>query len=161
MQDQKATDGILTVNNYPDCKDPNSLESGHEFQDFVCDELAKYNIILQNLSSKKYQFNVGENLQGFEIKLDRPCTETNRLSIEVAEKSKASNLIWVESGIYRTDNSWLYIQGNYQILFLFFKNFLQQLHRSGKFDLDEIPTLKKFYLPFKDARKYAGKVIEF
>ena len=147
------------VNNYPDCKNGDSLESGQQFQDFVCEQLAKDNIILQNLSSKKYQYNLGENLQGFEIKLDRLCTETKRLSIEVAEKTKASNEIWTPSGIYRNDNTWLYIQGNYQTLFLFFKNFLQQLHRSSKYDLDEIPTLQKFYLPFNDARKYAGKVI--
>jgi len=161
LQEQQVTDGISTVNNYPDCKDSDSLESGRQFQDFVCEQLAKDNIVLQNLSSKKYQYELGENLQGFEIKLDRLCTKTKRLSIEIAEKTKASNSAWVRSGIYRDDNTWLYIQGNYQILFIFFKNFLKGLHICSRYELDEIPTLKKFYLPFEDAHKYAGKVLEF
>ena len=63
-------------------------------------------IILQNMSSQKYQFNIGENLQGFEIKLDTRCTETGRMSIEVAEKSRADSTKWTPSGIYREDNSW-------------------------------------------------------
>ena len=71
---------------YPDCPDANSFQSGLEFQDFVCLRLAQEHVILQNTGSKLYQLRIGENLQGFEIKLDRRCTETGRLSIEIAEQ---------------------------------------------------------------------------
>lgn len=146
---------------YPDSKDKNSFQSGLEFQDFVCNELAKEGIILQNLASRRYQFEVGENLQGFEIKLDRLFLSTGRLSIEIAEKSRADMPNWTPSGIYRDDNTWLYIHGNYQRLYIFPKNLLRKLHNTRRYQEDEAHgTVRKFYLPIKDAAKYAAKVIE-
>jgi len=142
-----------------------SFEVGNEFQDFVCMELAKENIILQNINSKKFQFNVGENLQGFEIKYDARCTgdnnttATNQLSIEITEKSKAENIDYVKSGIYRNDNSWLYIQGNYMMFWIFSKNILQKLHKSNRYKEHVLPTIKKFYLPILDANKYCAKKV--
>jgi hypothetical protein len=142
-----------------------SFEVGNEFQDFVCMELAKQNIILQNINSKKFQFEVGENLQGFEIKYDSRCTgdngtvATNRLSIEIAEKTRAENSDFIPSGIYRNDNSWLYIQGNYMNFWIFSKNLLQKLHNSGRYEESELPTVKKFYLPIADADKYCSKKV--
>jgi len=150
--------------NYPDCKHANSFQMGLEFQDFVCETLAQEGIILQNLSSKKRQLERGENLQGFEIKMDEPCTRTNRLSIEIAEKSRADNALWVNSGIFRIDNTWLYIQGNYDILFIFPKAFLVRLYQTGKYPCEEKPrdrpTIRTFYLPFDQARRYAAKVLD-
>jgi len=146
---------------YPDCKDIDSFQSGLEFQDFVCEKLAREGIILQNLSSKKYQFDLGENLQGFEIKLDRRCTDTKRLSIEVAEKTQATNPSWVPSGIYRNDNAWLYIQGNYEVLYIFPTVFLRQLYQRGRFKIEELPTIKKFYLPFDKADQWCAKKLSF
>jgi hypothetical protein len=149
---------------YPDCKHANPFQMGLEFQDFVCETLAQEGIILQNLASKKRQLERGENLQGFEIKMDARCTDTRRLSIEIAEKSKADNMQWIPSGIYRADNTWLYVQGNYSILFVFAKNWLVRLYESGKFPFDEKPighpTIRTFYLPFDIARKWAAKVID-
>lgn len=140
-----------------------SFEIGNSFQDFVCLELAKQNIILQNINSKKFQFEVGENLQGFEIKFDGTCTKTNRLSIEIAEKTDGNNLNWVNSGILRSDNSWLYIQGNYSLFYIFSKNVLKlmndkRIYEYAEFPFDK-PTIKKFYLPFTDADKYCAKKI--
>lgn len=107
-----------------------------------------------------YQFGTGENKQGIEIKLDNDVTDTNKISIEIAEKSKASNSEYVPSGIYRNDNSWLYIQGNPKMIFIFSKNILRLLHRSGRYHDDTLATLKRFLMPIADARKYAAKVIE-
>jgi len=110
---------------YPDAKSESSFQDGLEFQDFVCEKLAGESIILQNFCSKKYQFAVGENLQGVEIKYDSWCSKSGRISIEVAEKTRNdSSLQWTPSGICREDNSWLYIQGNYKLLFIFAKRFL-------------------------------------
>lgn len=146
---------------YPDAKSRTSFQDGLEFQDFVCQQLARQNIILQNTVSKRWQIEVGENLQGFEIKMDSRCTDTGRLSIEIAEKSRADMPAYTPSGIYRNDNTWLYIQGNYEVLYIFPKTFLVRLFETGKYPVVEMPTIRKFYLPFKEAEKYAAKVLQF
>jgi hypothetical protein len=146
--------------NYPDCKDKNSFNSGIEFEDYVCCALAREGIIIQNIHSKTFQYQTGENLQGFEIKLDRYFIGTGRLSIEVAEKTRADDKDWIPSGIYRKDRSWLYIQGNYERIYIFQKSILILLHRSERYKEDQTPTVKKFYLPIKDAEKYCAKKIE-
>lgn len=119
---------------YPDAKSKTSFQDGLEFQDFVCEKLANHGLFLQNTLSRKYQFELGENLQGWEIKLDNRCTETGRLSIEIAEKSRADIKVWTASGIYRNDNSWLYVQGNYEMLFIFSKTFLKRLHGTKRYE---------------------------
>lgn len=144
---------------YPDAKHKDPFEMGLEFQDFVCVLLAKHGIILQNIVSKKHQIDTGENLQGFEIKLDTRWTDTGRLSIEIAEKSSATRKEFVPSGIYRNDNSWLYIQGNYDGLFIFPKKTLILLHKTQRFPEKEMPTIKTFYLPELDAHKYCARFI--
>lgn len=169
MQEQRRSDG-KSLETTPIYKRINSghddsFEVGNCFQDFVCMELAKQNIILQNINSKKFQFEVGENLQGFEIKYDGRCTgdkrtvPTNRLSIEIAEKTRPENINWVPSGIYRNDNSWLYIQGNYMMFWIFNKKILKELHISGRYVESTLPTIKKFYMPIKDADRYCAKKI--
>ena len=144
---------------YPDCKHKDALEVGLQYQDFVMEVLQQYGIYLQFYTSRKSQFNKGETMQGCEIKLDNRLMETGRLSIEIAEKSKSSNLEFVKSGIYRDDNTWLYIQGNYDCFYIFLKKFLIQLHKTGKYQEGEIPTLRKYYLPIVDADKYGHKII--
>lgn len=145
---------------YPDAR-PRSFGVGLEFQDFVCLLLAKEHVILQNLGSKLYQLNVGENLQGFEIKYDERCTDTGRLSIEVAEKSRNDPALqWTESGIFRNDNSWLYIQGNYEVLYVFAKNWLLRYYQEKSPELVEWNgTIRRFFLPVRTAELAAAKVI--
>jgi hypothetical protein len=146
---------------YPDCKDSRSYQSGLEFQDFVVDLLRdQLGIVITNYQSQRFQFGIGENKQGIEIKLDRDILRTGNVSIEIAEKSKASNPAFVPSGIYRNDNSWLYIQGNWDIVFIFTKNILRLLHKSHRYRIDTLPTLKRFLLPIDEARKYAAKILE-
>ena len=150
--------------NYPDCKDKNSFQSGLEFQDFVCTVLMREGIVLQNLGSKLYQLQVGESLWGFEIKLDRQFLETGRLSIELAEKSCSDMPGWTPSGIYRSDNTWLYIQGNYDRIYIFPKRFLVSLHKTGRYQIGESPkdrpTVRKYYLPLIEAEKYCARRID-
>ena len=147
--------------NYPDSKDKDSFESGLQFQDFVAELFHdKLGVTITNYQSRGYQFGKGENKQGIEIKLDRDILETNNVSIEIAEKSRASLSDYTPSGIYRADNTWLYVQGNYKIVFVFAKSTLIVLHKSGKYPEYELPTIRKFHLPIADARKYAAMVIE-
>ena len=153
--------------NYPTLNSghKDSFEEGNTFQDYVCIELAKQNIILQNINSKKFQYEIGENLQGFEIKVDnrfngyypKDKPATKQLSIEIAEKTKAENPNYIPSGIYRGDNSWLYIQGNPECFYIFAKNILIQIHKSGRYKEHTLPTIIKFYLPVADADKYCAK----
>lgn len=139
---------------YPHATIKDSLEKGLAFQDFVCMKLAERHIILQNIGSKKFQFEVGENLQGFEIKLDTPCTRTGRLSIEVAEKSSRDMLYWTDSGIMRQDNSIMYIQGNYEAFWMFWKKQLCRWYEKKKPPVEEFNgTIKRFFLPLSVANE--------
>lgn len=146
--------------NYPTAPRSSTFREGVEFQDWVCLQLARRHVILQNLASKRYQIEVGENLQGFEIKLDLRCSDTGRLSIEIAEKSNAANAEWVASGIMRADNSWLYIQGNYQALWIFAKSQLRRFYQVKRPDEHEsYGTVRKFYLSIRDADTIAALVL--
>jgi len=144
--------------NYPDAKHSDTYTIGMEFEDFVRDKCSEIGLILQRFSSFKYQLERGDGRLD-EIKLDSRCTDTGRLSIEIAEKSKAANPSFVSSGIYADSDFWLYIQGNEHIIFIFPRNILKLLHKTGRYKEHELPTIKKFYLPMADALKYAAKVI--
>ena len=157
--------GIKYPSNNSGHKD--SYNIGIEFEDFVCIHLAKSGVILQNIHSKKFQYETGENLQGFEIKYDARslgCNNTEatkQLSIEIAEKSKKDIPFYTPSGIYRGDNAWLYIIGNYKAIWVFSVSILRLLHESGRYTEHTLPTIKKYHLPLKDAQKYCAKSIEF
>jgi len=145
---------------YPDAKRSTTFQEGLEYQDFIADVLRReIGIVITNYSSKKYQFNVGENRQGIEIKLDNRILETGNVSIEVGEKSKKELVDYTPSGILRNDNSWLYIQGNYKIAFIFSVKMLRLLYNSGKYAIDELPTIRRFLMKIEDAKKYAAKVL--
>lgn len=141
-----------------------TYQEGLEFQDFVCEQLAKQRgFVIQNLQSKRFQYTVGENLQGAEIKLDRECTRYHRLSIEVAEKTQADPARpWVDSGIMRPDASWFYVQGNYEILFVFGRNWLRNYFEAKRPPVhDKFGTIRTFYVSFNTARRHAIGYLEF
>lgn len=143
---------------YPQSKNPISFQQGLEFQDFVVEQFAKQGFYIQLHSSKKYQFERGESVQRCEIKLDNRCTETGRLSIEIAERTR-TELGWTPSGIYRGDNTIFYVQGNQSLLFLFDKKVLRRYHsfklkQAFEESPRETPTVRKFYMPFADAADY-------
>lgn len=152
-----------SVPEYPDADRPTVFEEALKFQDFVCDLLLKeLGFVISNYSSRYYQFNHGENRQGVEIKLDTRILETGNVSIEVAEKSSANVSTWTPSGIMRNDNTWLYIQGNYNIVFIFGKCFLKQLYTARYIDKVWEPkkTIRTFLMPINEAKKYSLKTFE-
>lgn len=149
-----------------------SLTIGQEFQDFIIEKLHSVTgITVATFSSKKYQFNKGETMQGFEIKYDSrstgdctyyKCTATGNVGIEVAEKSNKNNPNFVSSGIYRKDNTWMYVVGNYDCAWIFSQNLLKILHKTNRYnEIQTLPTMKCFLLPIKDATKYAAKTLIF
>ena len=136
------------------------LKKGLEYQDFVIDKLIdSLGIVISNYSSKKYQYSIGENKQGIEIKFDDRYKETGNLYIEVAEKTNAKNENYIDSGIYRDDNSWLYVIGNYQKIFIFGKNILKLQYEKGNYKKVQTPTSKGFLLNAKGQRT-ALKIVE-
>lgn len=165
--DQKERDGIHLDTRldpvYPDADRVTVFQEALLFQDFIVDLLIKeLGLCIGNYSSRYYQHNFGENRQGIEIKLDTRILETGNVSIEVAEKSKASNEKWIDSGIMKNDNSWLYIQGNQKIVFIFGKRILRGIYKSRYKDKIWIPkpTIMTFLFPITEAKKYSLKVFE-
>jgi len=140
---------------YSDC-----LKKGLEYQDFIMEELYKIGLPLITYTSSKYQIEKGENKLGVEIKFDDIYKKTGNLYIEVEERSK-QNKQYVKSGIFRKDNTWLYVIGNYETAYIFFKNQLQILSKHVK--IIEIPkkTSKGFLMDKKLIIKYCGYVLSF
>ena len=136
------------------------LEKGLQFQDFITDILIKeLGISLSTYSSQKYQNLKGENKQGFEIKFDDKYKDTGNVYIEVAEKSNPLNENFISSGIYRNDNTWLYLIGDYKEIFIFSKKHLKLMYESKKYKEVIISTSKGMIIKKEDAEKYCIKKI--
>lgn len=132
------------------------LEKGLKFQDYVVEKLYDIGLPIISYSSKKYQVMMGENKCGFEIKFDDRMKDTGNIYIEIAEKSNSNNLNYVDSGIFRTDNTWLYIIGNYRKLFIFDKRLLKRIFQNKNYKnfngrYVETPTSRGFLIPVKYA----------
>jgi hypothetical protein len=133
---------------------------GKAYEDFI-KELFKSELFidLTFYQTQCQQFNIGETAQGFEIKFDERSLETSHLWIEYMEKSNHRNAAFVDSGIRRSDNTWLYCIGNYSRVFVFSKKILNLLHESNRYENKEIPTSRGFVLPISEAKKFCAKEI--
>ncbi len=148
----------MTDNYYND-----HLLAGNEYEDYVCTQLRKrYGIIIQIHSSKKYQNDIGESAGGFEIKFDDKVATTNNLWIEVREKSNPQIESYTPSGIMRSDNTWLYLIGNRETLWVFSKRQLRLLYQNKKswdrLGIREIENNRKtsygMLIPVKSAERW-------
>ena len=138
------------------------LEQGLCYQDKVIEELYSNGLPLISYSSKQYQTMIGENKAGIKIKNDSKFRQTGNFYIEIDEKSNANNQEFIKSGIYRKDNTWLYIIGDDIGFYIFSKKQLILLEQSNKYKKVQIPTSKGFLLPINDAIKlYSIKEINF
>ena len=147
--------GAMSYNDY--YKD--MLKKGLEFQDVVTRELYQRGIVIVGYASQKYQNEAGENMLGAEIKHDMKFKDTGNLYIEVAEKSHPDKPDYTPSGIYRKDNSWLYVIGNEEEIYIFSTKILRMIE--GKFFHPEpTPTSKGFLIPTVDAEKYCIRKID-
>jgi hypothetical protein len=136
------------------------LHKGIEYQDFVTDVLIKeLGIALSSYGSAKYQYTKGENKQGFEIKFDDKYKDTGNIYIEIAEKSNKLNNNFVSSGIFRNDNTWLWITGNYVEIYIFSKKHLKLMFNTNKFRNVVTDTSKGFLINKEHAEKYCIKKI--
>lgn len=138
------------------------LKEGEKYQQFIKEQLIKQ--IYLNIDyyyTKNEQYNIGESKQGFEIKFDNRFKETGNLYIEVSEKTNEKNENYIKSGIMRNDNTWLYMIGNYEKLFIFSKKHLQSLYNDRRCNNVEIKTSRGFLLDQKMAEEYAVKILYF
>jgi hypothetical protein len=127
------------------------LDEGARYLDFCRRRLSPYGITFWSYDSPLFQLE-GESLQGVECKLDSRCTDTLRLSVEVAEKSASDMPNWTPSGICKADNSWAYVQGNYEVIFVFSKKWLLRWYTAKTPETSEAHgTIRKFYLSLTDA----------
>lgn len=145
------------MNNYYKQK----LEEGEQYQDFVVEKLYEIGLPIISYSSKKYQYQIGENKCGFEIKFDNNINKTGNVYIEIAEKSDKKNKNYVASGIYRNDNTWLYIIGNYERIYIFSKKHLRIVKERKQFKQVKTATSIGVIIPIKYAEDFlAIKIIE-
>jgi hypothetical protein len=145
---------------YPDAPYAHTYQAGLEFQDWVRSRLACVGLYPQYNVSRNGQLNDGESSQGIEIKLDNRCTETGRVSIEIAEKSRASMPDWTPSGIFARDNHIWYVVGNREMLFVFARKHLELIfYRDHPPQHESFGTIRKFYISIKTAAIVASAVL--
>ena len=138
------------------------IEDGLIYQDFTVDLLwHTIGLAVVQYASRVYQATVGESRTGVEIKHDKKFAQTGNLWIETAEKARPRPGPFARSGIDRTDNTWLFVIGNYDTVFGFPKTFLRALRDSGRYPLVENRTHTSigFKLPGAHAHKYAAFVL--
>jgi hypothetical protein len=127
--------------------------------------IQNYGIVLSIFSSKKYQHEIGESMQGIEIKYDIKSTETGNIYIEIGEKAEPREGEYYPSGIYANDNSWLYFIGNYEILYVFSKKQLQTIFAKKfyyrRIEHNETKTSEGYLLNKEQAEKYCILKINF
>ncbi len=138
-----------------------TLELGRQFQDTILFDLNKRGISFSNYTSKKFQYEVGENTAGIEIKHDMQFRKTGNLFIEY--KTKAINGEWIKSGINRNDNTWLFLIGDEKKYWIFGKKSLSRILQGQlEIGIRDVQTRDScgFLLPLNLANLYAEKVIE-
>lgn len=143
---------------YPNSKHLDSLQLGQLYQAFIQYLLLKrYGVKVHFYRTKEDQYNIGESIEGIEVKFDDWCTKTGRLSIEVGEKTRANLAAFTPSGIMRKDNTILYAQGNMMRCWIFPKRDLQLFFKTRRPTIidDDPKTIQKFYLYLPDAAKIA------
>ena len=134
------------------------IESGLVYQDFVADVcLEVLGLPIVQYTSQLYQQTKGESRTGVEIKHDEKFASTGNLYIEIGEKAEPRPGPYAPAGIYRSDNTWLYLIGNYDTIFVFAKLHLRGLHQSDRYHVIEngMRTSLGFLVPEADARHLA------
>lgn len=134
------------------------LQEGLEFQDYCACEFAKIGIPITNFSSKKFQYTKGENLQGYEFKLDKNFRATGNLWIELKERTDIKNE-YRDSGILRSDNTMFYVMGDFTGVYLMQKKVLIAMVTRFKHIENKIKTSIGFLLPTVNAEKYFNYII--
>jgi len=129
------------------------LNEGLEFQDFCSIQFAKIGIPITNFSSKKYQLEKGENMQGYEFKFDKKFRKTGNFWIETEERSNI-NKEYIKSGINRNDNTIFYVIGDYSGVYLMQKKVLIFIQGHYKIIENNVKTSRGYLLSVTKADIY-------
>lgn len=143
---------------YPNSKHLDSLALGELYQELIKLLLLKRcGVKVHFYHTKEEQYDIGESVEGIEVKFDDWCTRTHRLSIEVGEKTRANLTKFTPSGIMREDNTIWYAQGNMTHCWVFIKRDLRLLFKTRRPTIvdDDPKTIQKFYLYLSEADKIA------
>lgn len=134
------------------------LTKSHRFEIYLEQLFLGYNFDIGLYYSKDGQYS-GESASGIEIKFDEKSLETGNLYIETNE-SLWSDQNFVNSGIFKDDNTKIIAIGNFKFIFFFRRDFLVELYN----EIDQFPELKKrsairgtskgFIMPISFAEKY-------
>jgi hypothetical protein len=139
------------------------MASGAKFQDFIMERMHSIGVILQPYCSQQGQLK-GENLLGMEIKNDEKMATSGNLYIEVAEKAQPRPGDYAESGIFRSDNTWLYGIGDRGVFYVFAKSTLRNAwakREAMNFREVATPTSKGFLIPRTNAERMCARCILF
>ena len=133
------------------------LEDGKKYEEFIKQQLyIKKQLTLNLCHNKEQQINIGENLEGIEIKFDNKKNIYKNIYIELQEKTNENNMNWVNSGILRKDNTHSWIIGDYQEAFIFWKFHLKQLYENNLYLKEVITkTSRGFLLNTEMQNKYS------
>jgi len=128
------------------------LKLGEQYQAYVKNWLKPIKKI-NYYTGMTEQYNIGESVEGIEVKYDKRSEKTENLYIEVAEKSNSTKRNFIPSGVMREDNTKKYLIGNKHKIWVFDKEYLKNIcmHRSkieidmgtsrgvllGKYDIEE------------------------
>jgi hypothetical protein len=152
------------MKNYPDSKHENSLAIGEKYQDVIAKRLkALFGIEIHYYTTKEDQYKKGESIEGWEIKYDSWIGTSNRLSIEIGEKTRRELKEFTASGIFRVDNTFVYVQGDDNTAWIFFKaDLLRYFIKKYPVPIieDKPPTIQKFYIGIEVADRLAIKKIK-
>lgn len=147
---------------YPDAKAPDELAKGEAYQKKVAEELERqYGISIHYYTTKKDQIEKGESEEGYEIKYDDWIAKSKRISVEIAEKSRADLPEWTASGILRQDNTKFYVQGNAKAALVFQKEKLREYFMKNVRKLNVRKTIITFYINIDEAMKLADQIVKF
>lgn len=113
------------------------LEEAWKYQDFITEQLFKIGISVNAYQSVDYQLEHGESASGIEIKNDKQMAKTGNVYIEFSQTTLRGSTNR-DSGINQKDDSWLYVIGDYQKIFIFGKNQLRSL-------LDKVQKKPKYF----------------
>jgi len=90
-------------------------------------------IDIEILWAKEDQFNIGESRKGYELKYDSRWRATGNLFVEIMEKTREGT--WINSGIYRGDNTEFYVIGDLETMWVFRINVIRdKVEATGPYD---------------------------
>lgn len=140
------------------------LQISFDFEHFIYNIFKDKGIDLGEYLTSEGQYK-GENERGIEIKNDTLIKKTGNIYIEYMEKSKASNWVYVNSGILKDDNTKFLLIGDYDEFWIFRKDRLVEIfneeisinHRGQSsprgIQFKQIATSRGFVYPVKEAIK--------